>query len=54
MEFLSEECDEWYGSDRPPSGLYAEVLNTLKQAPRKLPPHDVWLQRVLGMPDYRR
>jgi hypothetical protein len=26
----------------------------VQQAPGKLPPHDVWLQRMAGMADYTR
>lgn len=53
MDFLSKECDDWFGSDRPPSGMYNEVLEKLKQAPHKLPPHDVWLKHVVGMQNYQ-
>ena len=52
MDFLHEECDDWYGQQRPDSTLLRHVLEKLQMAPKKLPPHAVWLQRVLGMPDY--
>ena len=52
MDFLSKECDDWYGQQRPDSTLLRHVLEKLQMAPKKLPPHVVWLQRVLGMPDY--
>ncbi len=53
MDFLTEECDAWYGRERPPTAVLKQVLERLALAPRKLPPHHVWLQRVLGMPEYR-
>ena len=53
MDFLHDECRQWYGNSRPPSEAYAPILKRLPMAAQKLPPHDVWLQRVLGMPDYR-
>jgi tryptophan halogenase len=54
MDFLAEECADWYGPDRPPPTVLRNVLERLAMAPRKLPPHHVWLQRVLGMPEYGR
>lgn len=52
MGFLEAECDAWYGRDRPPPRVLRNVLERLSLARRKLPPHHVWLQRVVGMPDY--
>jgi tryptophan halogenase len=52
MDFLREECDAWYGKDRPKPKVLKRVIDKLQMAPRKLPPHDVWLQRVLGMNRY--
>ena len=52
MDFLDKECDDWYGRNRPNSTVLRHVIEKLKQAPHKLPPHATWLQRVLGMPDY--
>lgn len=53
MDFLAEECDAWYGQSRPPPSIVKNVIERLALAPRKLPPHDVWLHQVLGMPIYR-
>jgi tryptophan halogenase len=53
MDFARKECDEWYGLDRPAPRVYKQVIEILQQCQQKLPPHDVWLQRVLGMPKYR-
>ena len=52
MDFLKSECDEWFGKNRPKTRVPAYVLENLKLAARELPPHDVWLRQVLGMPDY--
>ena len=52
MDFLSAECDQWFGTDRPASQVPKRILDRLQVAPNKLPPHDVWLKRVAGMPDY--
>ena len=52
MDFLREECDAWYGSNRPPSQIPPAIAERLRVAPQKLAPHDVWLQRVIGMGEY--
>lgn len=52
MDFLRSECDEWFGKDRPDPEVLANVVERLNVARRKLAPHDLWLKRVLGMPDY--
>ena len=52
MDFLDKECDDWYGKQRPDPGVLRHVVEKLKLAQQKLPPHDVWLHRVLGMPIY--
>lgn len=52
MDFLKAECDQWFGTDRPASQVAGGIRDKLELAPHKLAPHDVWLQRVSGMPDY--
>jgi tryptophan halogenase len=52
MDFLREECDAWFGKDRPESRVLASVVDRLEVARKKLPPHGLWLQKVFGMPDY--
>lgn len=52
MDFLREECDEWFGPERPDPPVLAGVAERLGLAPGKLPRHDLWLSRVLGMADY--
>tara|TARA_B100001750_G_C15470424_1_gene579471 strand:- start:194 stop:1609 length:1416 start_codon:yes stop_codon:yes gene_type:complete len=52
MDFLKDECDEWFGKNRPCSAVHRQVLDTINTAQEKLPRHDVWLQRMAGMADY--
>lgn len=52
MDFLRDESREWYGEDRPRPGVLKEVLDGIDMARAKLPPHDVWLKRMVGMEDY--
>lgn len=40
------------GAARPPSVVTERVARRLRLAPTKLPRHDIWLKKVLGMPDY--
>jgi tryptophan halogenase len=53
MDFLDQECDEWFGKDRPKPRIMKPLFDMLSMAPHKLPLHDAWLKRVLGMPEYR-
>ena len=50
MDFLRDECDEWFGPVRSPSLIAAPIRDRLAMAPQKLPPHALWLQRAVGMP----
>lgn len=52
MDFMADEYRERYGSNRPKPHVAQPVIDRLRAAPSKLPPHDVWLQRVLGMENY--
>jgi tryptophan halogenase len=52
MDFLKEECDQWFGTSRPPSQIQPGIKRRIQFAPSKLPPHDEWLKRVVGMRDY--
>jgi len=54
MGFLRDECREWYGGNRPRPAVHKQVLDAIDAAPGKLPPHDVWLQRMVGMADYSK
>lgn len=53
MEFLSSESETRYGSKRPATKVYKEVLDILARAARELPAHSAWLQRNVGMQNYR-
>jgi len=52
MDFLRPECDRWFGANRPPSRVAAGIARRLQIAPAKLPAHDEWLRRVVGMQDF--
>ena len=52
MDFLNEECDDWFGEQRPNPGVPRHIVERLRLAPQKLPPHAIWLQQVCGMPNY--
>jgi tryptophan halogenase len=52
MDFLRDECREWYGENRPRPAIHNKVLKAVDAAQGKLPPHDVWLKRMVGMADY--
>ena len=52
MDFLREQCDEWYGERRPKPRVSRRILDVVTRAKRQLPPHDQWLINVLGMRDY--
>ena len=54
MDFLREECELWFGPERPRTKLFKDVLQAVEAARQQLPPHDLWLQKVLGMPAYRK
>lgn len=53
MDFLRDECRQWYGENRPRPSILKEVLDAINMAPGKLPPHDIWLKHMAGMQDYR-
>jgi tryptophan halogenase len=53
MDFLREECDDWFGRNRPDPQVLASVVERLSIARRKLLPHDLWLKQVCRMPDYQ-
>jgi tryptophan halogenase len=54
MDFLSDECREWYGENRPRPAVLQKVLDGIKTGPDQLPPHDVWLRHRVGMADYSK
>ncbi|MBU06052.1 MAG: tryptophan halogenase [Dehalococcoidales bacterium] len=54
MDFLRDECNERYGENRPRPFIHKKVIDAVDSARDKLPPHDVWLRRMVGMPDYTK
>ena len=52
MDFLKEECDVWYGKNRPRSVISQNILEKIRSAPNRLPTHEKYLKEVLGMQDY--
>jgi len=52
MDFLDEECRQRFGEKLPPTAVHRRIVERLQLAPHKLPPHDLWLKRCVGMPDY--
>ncbi|MEX0709049.1 MAG: tryptophan halogenase family protein [Woeseia sp.] len=51
MDFMRDEYRERYG-ELPPTRVYRRILERLALAPQKLPPHHLWLQKMVGMPEY--
>ena len=43
MDFLRDECDAWFGSDRPASELLPAIAAATRQAPAALPAYAEWL-----------
>lgn len=52
MGFLEQECLQRYGPERPATGVHPAIIQRLQMARQKLPPHAIWLNKVLGMPPY--
>ena len=52
MDFLRAECDGWFGSNRPATQVARPIVERVAAALDKLPTHDVWLQQVLGAPQF--
>jgi len=52
MDFLADEYRQRLGDERPRPQFTQPVIDRLQAAPAKLPPHDIWLQQVIGMQDY--
>ncbi len=52
MDFMGDEYRERYGSGRPKPRVGQPVVDRLRAAASKLPPHDVWLREVVGMRNY--
>lgn len=49
MDFLRDECDQWFGAERTPTQVSEGLRERIRIAPHKLPPLVDWLQQVAGM-----
>ncbi|HEX5788603.1 MAG TPA: tryptophan halogenase family protein [Woeseiaceae bacterium] len=54
MDFMREECRDRFGQHLPPTAVHRRIVTRVALARQKLPPHDVWLKRRVGMPNYAR
>jgi len=52
MDFMADAYREKYGINRPKAQISQAVAGRLQMAPSKLTPHDIWLQRAVGMENY--
>jgi len=52
MDFRGPEFDKLLGDNRPPVHMPNYMIQRLQGARQKLPPHHIWLNRVLGMQQY--
>ena len=53
MDFLRDECNEWFGRSRPRPAIHKKVIDGIQTAAAKsCLAHDAWLKRMVGMPDY--
>ncbi|PHR60073.1 MAG: tryptophan halogenase [Robiginitomaculum sp.] len=52
MDFRGPEFKTLLGDKRPPSRMPEFMIQRLQGARQKLPPHHIWLNRVLGMKPY--
>jgi len=53
MDFRGPEFEKLLGDSRKPVQMPGHIIQRLKGAKQKLPPHHIWLNRVLGMPQYK-
>jgi tryptophan halogenase len=54
MDFLRDECDQWYGKARPRTQVLPPVAHRIHISTQHLPSHELWLQQACGMPAYRK
>lgn len=52
MDFLRDECDQWFGTSRPASRAQPKIARRVQIASQMLPAHDAWLKHVTGMADF--
>jgi len=53
MEFMLEEVEAEFGTERPPAQVHPQVIQRLQAANSKLPPHHIWLKQIVGMNEYK-
>ncbi|WP_251359828.1 tryptophan halogenase family protein [Kangiella sp. TOML190] len=53
MHFNSENYDALYGNNRQVVNIHPYILQRLQMARQQLPAHHIWLQKALGMKDYK-
>lgn len=53
MDFLHQQSEQWYGKNRPAPRVHPAILMRLQMARQKIPPHAIWLQKILQMPQYQ-
>ena len=49
---LRNECRAWFGEARQRPAVLQKVIEAINTGPQKLPLHDAWLKRVVGMEDF--
>ena len=54
MDFLRDECRQWYGENRPRPAVHKKVIDAIDTARDRLPSHDVWLKHMVGMAEYSK
>ena len=52
MNYLVDEYRDTSGQPLGLPPMPRDILTRLQTAPQKLPPHEIWLQKVLGMKQY--
>jgi tryptophan halogenase len=52
MDFLRDECDQWFGSNRPASRAQPNIARRVHMASQMLPTHEAWLKHVTGMENF--
>lgn len=54
MDFMGDHFAETLGDTRPPPVIPEHVAARVRAAPQKLPPHEIWLKKKLGMKNYQQ
>ncbi|MCH8861025.1 MAG: tryptophan 7-halogenase [Proteobacteria bacterium] len=54
MDFARDYYAEIYGDDLSAAEIPEVIVKRLEGMQRQLPPHELWLQQTLGMPEYKK